>query len=61
MDAKQYLEDCARAVDNALDVFLNDYDGIPDDLEEAIRFSLFPGGKRLRPALAMIGYSAEVK
>jgi geranylgeranyl diphosphate synthase type II len=53
IDLKQYLADRARVVDDALERFLNDYDGIPTDLEEAIRFSLFPGGKRLRPALAM--------
>ncbi len=53
IDAKQYLADRARVVDEALESFLADYDGIPADLEEAIRFSLFPGGKRLRPGLAM--------
>lgn len=53
IDAKQFLAERARVVDEALESFLSDYDGIPADLEEAIRFSLFPGGKRLRPALAM--------
>ncbi len=51
MDVTQYLADRARMVDDALERYLNDYEGVPFEFEEALRFSLFPGGKRLRPAL----------
>jgi geranylgeranyl diphosphate synthase type II len=32
--------------------------GIPPRLRAAMRYALFPGGKRLRPALAMLGHAA---
>jgi geranylgeranyl diphosphate synthase, type II len=33
--------------------------GTPASLRAAMRYALFPGGKRLRPALAMLGYAAS--
>ena len=52
-DVHEYLSAHARRVDEALDRFLSAYEGVPEGLHEALRYSLFPGGKRLRPALAM--------
>ena len=49
----EYLGECARATDAALEACLATWEGAPEGLQEAIRYSLFAGGKRLRPALAM--------
>ena len=48
-----YLEERARATDAALERYLARWDGVPAGLVEAVRYSLFAGGKRLRPALAL--------
>ena len=49
----EYLEERARVTDAALEFYLSTWEGAPDTLREAIRYSLFAGGKRLRPALAL--------
>ncbi len=49
----EYLEERARTTDVALEACLATWDGAPEGLREAIRYSLFAGGKRLRPALAL--------
>ncbi len=49
----EYLAAHARRVDEALEEFLSSYEGVPEGLHEAMHYSLFPGGKRLRPALAL--------
>ena len=51
--AAEYLGECARATDAALEACLATWEGAPEGLREAIRYSLFAGGKRLRPALVM--------
>ncbi len=51
--AVEYLEERARATDAALEFYLSTWEGAPETLREAIRYSLFAGGKRLRPALAL--------
>src|SRR5262245_12114190 len=43
----------AASVDKALDRWLPKADALPARLHEAIRYSVFGGGKRLRPALAI--------
>jgi geranylgeranyl diphosphate synthase type II len=52
-DVQGYLAAHARRVDEALERFLSSYEGVPEGLHEALRYSLFPGGKRLRPALTL--------
>jgi geranylgeranyl pyrophosphate synthase len=52
MDARGYLAECASAVDRLLDRALPSSDEKPRELHAAMRHLLFPGGKRLRPALA---------
>lgn len=49
----EYLEERARVTDAALEFYLSTWEGAPETLREAIRYSLFAGGKRLRPALAL--------
>jgi geranylgeranyl pyrophosphate synthase len=52
MDAQAYLAECAAAVDGLLDRAVPPSEEEPQRLHQAMRHLLFPGGKRLRPALA---------
>jgi len=52
VDAQAYLAERGRLVDAALDAWLPTADAEPRALHAAMRHLLFPGGKRLRPALA---------
>jgi geranylgeranyl diphosphate synthase, type II len=57
-ELKRYLEDRRVWVDRALEVYLPAVTIAPERLHEAMRYSLFAGGKRLRPILAMAAYEA---
>jgi geranylgeranyl diphosphate synthase type II len=54
-DFKAYLLDKRRIVDGALDGYFPKVDGLTADLINAMRYSLFAGGKRLRPILCIAG------
>jgi geranylgeranyl diphosphate synthase type II len=58
VDVQAYLAECARLVDAALERRLPPADAPPRGLHGAMRHLLFPGGKRLRPALAFAGAEA---
>ncbi|MCS7186799.1 MAG: polyprenyl synthetase family protein [Armatimonadetes bacterium] len=47
------LEECRRKVDEALDKWMPREDEIPSVLHKAMRYSVFAGGKRLRPFLVL--------
>jgi geranylgeranyl diphosphate synthase type II len=49
----RYLEDRRRLVDRALKQFLAQHGTFPRTLDKAMRYSLFSGGKRIRPILAL--------
>ncbi len=53
MKLQEYLADNRRIVDKALDDMLPAEDNEPKLLHQAMRYSVFAGGKRLRPILAM--------
>lgn len=53
MQAQQYLEEKARRTEQAMDAYIAGWGNSPEKLIEAIRYSLFAGAKRLRPALAL--------
>ena len=53
-----YLEERRRLVEEALDRFLPPVDTYPRPIHEAMRYSVFAGGKRLRPILAIAGAEA---
>ena len=53
MDAEQFLFAKAARTEQALGDYLETWSGAPGRLVEAIRYSLFAGGKRVRPALAL--------
>jgi len=53
MNAGDYLKSKSQETETALETCLTSWKGAPPKLMEAIRYSLFAGGKRLRPALAL--------
>lgn len=53
MQAQEYLEEKARRTEQAMDAYIAGWGNSPEKLIEAIRYSLFAGAKRLRPALAL--------
>ncbi len=55
---KQWLEARRQDVDRALDDFLPSAPACPAQVGEAMRYSLFAGGKRLRPTLALAAAEA---
>ncbi len=58
MDLKVYLqEECAR-VDAALDRFLPKETELPHSVHKAMRYSIFAGGKRVRPILMLAACQA---
>lgn len=58
MDLKNYLRDKRRSIDKTLDETLPKEDNEPVILHKAMRYSLFAGGKRIRPILAMAAAEA---
>jgi geranylgeranyl pyrophosphate synthase len=58
MDVRAYLAESAQRVDRHLDAALPGAAQPPARLHAAMRHLLFPGGKRLRPALAFAGAEA---
>lgn len=57
-DLAAYLAERRQAVDRALERFLPPADAVPQSVHAAMRYSVFAGGKRLRPILVIAG--AEV-
>ncbi len=64
MKIQDYLAENRAIVDRSLDDALPDYNVEPGGLHRAIRYSVFAGGKRIRPIMAMaacevVGGNAE--
>ena len=57
-DLAAYMAERARAVDQALGRFLPAETAPPETLHRAMRYSVFAGGKRLRPILVSAGAEA---
>jgi len=57
-DLAAYMAERARAVDHALARFLPSESAPPESLHKAMRYSVFAGGKRLRPVLVAAGAEA---
>src|SRR6266404_7512862 len=53
MNLKTYLKSRQRKIDHALDRYLPDENARPPTIHKAMRYSLFAGGKRLRPILCL--------
>ena len=58
MDLKNYLRARQQEVDRALDRFLPKASAKPATIHKAMRYSLFAGGKRLRPILCLAAAEA---
>lgn len=58
MDLKQYLKDRCATIDRALDRYLSPEDELPSSLHAAMRYSIFAGGKRIRPILVLAACEA---
>lgn len=57
-DLHAYIAERRKWTERALDTYLPPADALPPRLHEAMRYSLFCGGKRLRPILALAGAEA---
>jgi geranylgeranyl diphosphate synthase type II len=57
-DLEAYFAERRRAVDEALDRYLPPATAVPTVIHEAMRYSVFAGGKRLRPILVIAGAEA---
>ena len=58
VDLSRYLAERREAVDQALEQALPPADRHPKTIHEAMRYSVFAGGKRLRPILVIAGAEA---
>jgi geranylgeranyl diphosphate synthase type II len=58
MALQQYLRDRQKQIDRALDGYLPRATVKPATIHKAMRYSLFAGGKRLRPVLALAAAEA---
>lgn len=58
MNFKQYLQSRQRLVEEALQRWVPKEDTFPPEVHKAMRYSLFAGGKRLRPILALAAAEA---
>ncbi len=55
---EDYLRHASERVNEALDRFLPSERVMPSELHKSERYSIFAGGKRLRPALCLAAYEA---
>src|SRR6187399_1653589 len=58
MDLKRYLASYQKQVDRALNRYLPKASAKPATIHQAMRYSLFAGGKRMRPALVLAAAAA---
>ncbi|MEI6713844.1 MAG: polyprenyl synthetase family protein [Verrucomicrobiota bacterium] len=59
MDLQVYLHTTAETIDSALDQFIPSEKTKPHTIHKAMRYSIFAGGKRLRPALCLAAAQAS--
>jgi len=59
IDLKTFLEEKRELVDSWLDRFLPPENEPPTVLHKAMRYSVFAGGKRIRPILAILSFEAS--
>jgi geranylgeranyl diphosphate synthase type II len=58
MELKDYLNNRSALVDQALEKWLPDGERMPKSLHQSMRYSVFAGGKRLRPILMIAACEA---
>ncbi|OIO33170.1 MAG: hypothetical protein AUJ70_03680 [Candidatus Omnitrophica bacterium CG1_02_40_15] len=58
MDIQKYIIDKKKIIDRTLDKYLPSSSVKPEIIHRAMRYSVFPGGKRIRPIFAIAGFEA---
>jgi geranylgeranyl diphosphate synthase type II len=58
MDLKSYLKKMQELVDESLEKYLPHRDELPSSIHNAMRYSVFAGGKRVRPVLLLAACDA---
>jgi len=58
LDLQAYLQERKKRIDEALETYLPEIEGPAAQAVRAMRYSLFAGGKRLRPILCLAGAEA---
>ena len=58
MDTRKYISKKKNIIDKALDKYIPLSKVRPNLLHKAMRYSVFPGGKRIRPILAIASFEA---
>lgn len=58
MDLKLYLKEMQQVVDGALERYLPRADELPAIIHQSMRYSMFAGGKRVRPILVLSSCNA---
>jgi len=58
LPAEQYLSECKQFLDEAIGRFLPGKKTYPESIHESMHYSVFAGGKRLRPALLIASAEA---
>ncbi|MEK6692643.1 MAG: polyprenyl synthetase family protein [Nitrospirota bacterium] len=56
MDIKDYLSSKKEIIERFLESYLPHEESYPQEIHKAMRYSLFAGGKRLRPILSIASY-----
>lgn len=56
MDIQKYIIDKKKIIDKALDKYLPSVSLKPQIIHRAMRYSVFPGGKRIRPVFTLAGF-----
>ncbi len=55
-ELQEYLQSRKQLIDQALDQYLPSAERYPEKIHQAVRYSVFSGGKRLRPILLLASY-----
>lgn len=58
MSAELYLAECKAFIDKGISRFLPDKETYPESIHQSMHYSVFAGGKRLRPILLMASAEA---
>ncbi|MGM0444144.1 MAG: polyprenyl synthetase family protein [Fibrobacterota bacterium] len=57
-DLKEYLKQCKEQIESTLEELLPSEKSYPESIHALMRYSMFAGGKRIRPALVLSAHSA---
>lgn len=58
LPAEQYLSECKQFIDQSIGRFLPDKKTYPESIHKSMHYSVFAGGKRLRPSLLIAAAEA---